>query len=670
MQNTTCLTVVAANPWFSLQSLRRTAICVALALAFTPMPGRAVEGVGLFDLSMDQLSKVEIKSDITSIKAKSIREQPGIVSVVTAKQISETGARDLTDVLLLVPGFSLDTDVQSMVGLTFRGLQGQEGKVLLVIDGIEVNEPLYGSLPILNHVPADLIEQIEIIRGPGSAMYGGTAGLSVIRITTKGASQNGGYAVVTPSYADGRFSEGYGAGIGYTTNDWRFSFNGAYSDNYLSNRKYTSLSGTNVDLTHNSDMNPLFLDLGAGWRDLDLKFIYDAYRYEDAVNYGDPPHSASNTKFDSFLTSAKYDAHAASWLKITPQFTYRHQIPWYVESANSAEVGSYDVETDRYQADLNGIAELTDNSGIMLGMRYQRDSARAIDTSSDTRPASEYYNGHSSIAYDDIAGFAQYDLDTRWVNLSLGGRYETQDAVGGHFVPRVALTKAWEKFHLKALYSQAARIPAINVVNDAIGGKIEAEQTSNYELEGGYRFTDSLSWVGNIFYMEVDKPIIYLATYASDGYYNGTKLSTYGFENELRWDRSQFSAYLSYSLYQANDNNIDYARGDEGRFLAAPAHKVSLSGTWHILKTLDWNVNGFWLGERLAYAYPSTGIMGLDPEFVLNTFLNYRFRKFSVGVGVANLLDSERYAPQPYAGGSGPLPLKGREVFAKLQLQF
>ncbi len=161
---------MAAKPWFSLQSLRRTAICVALALAFTPMPGRAVEGVGLFDLSMDQLSKVEIKSDITSIKAKSIREQPGIVSVVTAKQISETGARDLTDVLLLVPGFSLDTDVQSMVGLTFRGLQGQEGKVLLVIDGIEVNEPLYGSLPILNHVPADLIEQIEIIRGPGSAM--------------------------------------------------------------------------------------------------------------------------------------------------------------------------------------------------------------------------------------------------------------------------------------------------------------------------------------------------------------------------------------------------------------------------------------------------------------------------------------------------------------------
>jgi len=77
----------------------------------------AIDDSKLFDLDLEALSNVEIKSDITSIKAKSIREQPGIVTVITSQQILETGARDLTDVLLLVPGFSLDTDVQSMVGL-------------------------------------------------------------------------------------------------------------------------------------------------------------------------------------------------------------------------------------------------------------------------------------------------------------------------------------------------------------------------------------------------------------------------------------------------------------------------------------------------------------------------------------------------------------------------
>lgn len=640
-------------------------------LALLPRAGSAADAVSVLDLSFEELSQIEIKSDITSIKSKPLREQPGIVSVVSNAQIRETGARDLSDILMLVPGFALDTDVESMVGLTFRGLQGQEGKVLLVVDGIEINEPLYGSLPILNHIPADAIEQVEIIRGPGSAMYGGTAALAVVRVTTHGASQNGGYATTTPSYTDGRFSESVGAGLGYATNNWRFVVNASYTDTIISNKKYVGLDGKAVDLTHRSEINPLFLDMNTGWRDLDVRVIYDAYRYDDSVYYDAPlPSSHVPTSFESIFTSAKYDLHPADWLKITPQLTYRHAAPWKSES-DEPEIGNFHIDTDRYQFDLISIAELTDNSGLMFGMRYQRDEAHAIDTGSI--PASEFFRGRQSIFFNDFAGFAQYDLDTRWVNLSLGGRYESQNAVGGHFVPRVALTKAWQKFHLKALYSQAARIPTINVVNDAVGGELKAEETANYELEAGYRFTDTLSMVGNVFYMEVDKPILFSTSQngaATDGYYNGSRLSTYGFEGELRWDRPVLSSYLGYSFYRANDNDIDYVRGGDGRFLAAPAHKISITETWHILKGLDWNVNGFWISERSAYVYPNMGIGQLDPEFILNTFLSYKYRHFTVGVGMANILDQDRYAPQPYKGGIAPLPLRGREVFAKITYTF
>jgi outer membrane receptor protein involved in Fe transport len=625
----------------------------------------------LFDLSLDELSKVEIKSDITSIKAKPIREQPGIVSVVTQPQIIETGARDLSDILMLVPGFSLDSDVQSMVGLTFRGLQGQEGKVLLVVDGIEINEPLYGSLPILNFIPAEVIDQVEIIRGPGSAMYGGSAGLAVIRVTTKGADQNGGYGVVTPSYADGRFSVDYSGGMGFATNDWRFSCNASYGDYNLSNQKYTSLSGTNLDLTHKSDMNPLFLDLDAGWRDLDFRFIYDDYQYQDPVNYGDPPAAPSEVSFDSILASVKYEAQPASWLKITPEFTYRHQTPWDI---TSDVLGDYKIDVDRYQADLVGVVDLTANSSLMVGMRYFRDVANAVDDAFDGQPASIYYNGASSVSYNDLAGFAQYDLDTRWVNVSVGGRYEYYTPVDGHFVPRIALTKAWEKFHLKALYSQASRIPGINVVADAVGGKLVAEQTVNYELEAGYRFTDSLSWVANVFYMEVEHPIIFTDSGgggdSTEGYFNAGKISTAGVESDLRWDRPKFSTALSYSFYRAIDNDVDYVRGDADTFLAAPAHKVTLSETWHVNKSLDCNLNGYWISAREVYAYPASGVTSLDPAFVLNAFVNYKFKHFSAGLGLANLLDQNLYAPQPYAGGSGPLPLKGREIFVRLAFKF
>jgi outer membrane receptor protein involved in Fe transport len=129
---------------------------------------------------------------------------------------------------------------------------------------------------------------------------------------------------------------------------------------------------------------------------------------------------------------------------------------------------------------------------------------------------------------------------------------------------------------------------------------------------------------------------------------------------------------LTYSFYRADDNEVDYVRGDEGRFLGAPTHKVTLSETWHILKALDWNVNCFWLSQRLRQSspYPTNEVAEMDPEFVVNTFLEYRVSRFSYGVGVANLLDEERWAPQPYAGGSGPIPLKGREYFARLAISF
>lgn len=306
-------------------------------------------------------------------------------------------------------------------------------------------------------------------------------------------------------------------------------------------------------------------------------------------------------------------------------------------------------------------------------MRYFHDVARAFDDSFDGVSASTYYYGRSTISYNDYAGFAQYDLDTRWLNLSVGGRYEYYSPVGGHFVPRVALTKAWQKFHLKALYSQASRIPGINVEQAASDGVVKPEQTSDYEIEAGYQFNDSLSLVGNIFYTQLDKPIIYTADTAggsSDGYYNGTKISTAGMESQLRWDQPQFSSSLSCSFYRAIDNAVAYVRGDEGSFLAAPTVKVTASGTWHLMKSLDWNNSGYWISDRQVYAYPAAGVTSLPPEFIMNTFLNYKFKYASIGLGVQDLLNVNRYAPQPYAGGSGPLPLKGREVFLKLQYTF
>src|ERR1051325_5355449 len=97
-----------------------------------------------YDMSLEQLKSVkasgvssEFEKLINSLiaaaskKPLSARESPSIVSLITAEEIANSGARDLIDVLRLVPGFDFGVDVNGVVGLGIRGNWAHEGKVLL-----------------------------------------------------------------------------------------------------------------------------------------------------------------------------------------------------------------------------------------------------------------------------------------------------------------------------------------------------------------------------------------------------------------------------------------------------------------------------------------------------------------------------------------------------------
>ena len=141
------------------------------------------------------LQKMLNKNVSVSSQNLSTRETPGIISVVTAEEIQNSGARDMIDVLRLVPGFDVAQDLQFVMGLSLRGNWANEGKVLVLMDGQPFNELLYQSVAVGNRFPDDAIERIEIIRGPGSAQYGGSAEYGVINIITKAASSLTGVGV-------------------------------------------------------------------------------------------------------------------------------------------------------------------------------------------------------------------------------------------------------------------------------------------------------------------------------------------------------------------------------------------------------------------------------------------------------------------------------------------
>src|SRR5688500_16877487 len=147
---------------------------MARALADDPDAQGALE-----QLPLEELMNLEV--EVATRTSEEIRETAGLVTVLTSADLRRAGCQALLDALRLVPSFQAGTDTWSTVGLAVRGNWGFESKILVLVDGHEWNEIDYGTFALGNRLPAYLIERIEIIRGPGSAVYGGYASLAVVK---------------------------------------------------------------------------------------------------------------------------------------------------------------------------------------------------------------------------------------------------------------------------------------------------------------------------------------------------------------------------------------------------------------------------------------------------------------------------------------------------------
>ena len=119
--------------------------------------------------------------------AKPIRFAPSIASVITIDDIQRSGARTLAEVLESVPGIHISDSVLFDDDLiSIRGVHTSNNpQVLVLIDGVEVRHLFTAARPAGFRLPLGNVHRIEIIRGPGSAIYGADAFSGVINVITK-----------------------------------------------------------------------------------------------------------------------------------------------------------------------------------------------------------------------------------------------------------------------------------------------------------------------------------------------------------------------------------------------------------------------------------------------------------------------------------------------------
>lgn len=114
-----------------------------------------------------------------------------MASVITADDIARNGASSLDEILQWVPGLYVARGQQADVSYVIRGINHNRynPQVLMMYNGVAQISPYLGNRgDMQGTLPVDNIQRIEIIRGPGSALYGADAFSGVINIITKNAA--------------------------------------------------------------------------------------------------------------------------------------------------------------------------------------------------------------------------------------------------------------------------------------------------------------------------------------------------------------------------------------------------------------------------------------------------------------------------------------------------
>lgn len=598
----------------------------------------------------------------------SSRETPGIVSVITAEDIQNIGARDFIDVMRLVPGFDFAADVDFAVGPTIRGNWAMEGKMLLMVDGVKYNELLYQNLFFGNHLPVDQIERVEIIRGPGSAMYGGTAEYGVINITTKGAaglngiSATGSYGTYGSDMARRNMGLSIGKRVGEVVVDVSAHTGRANRSNSQYNPGFDDFVGT-VNLANGrGQTNPTFVSAGVAWKGLKSRFVFDDYSWS---NY----HYDIQSKTMTGLL--QYELKLGNKLILTPQLSHTNQLPWYYKNSlfTSEEFDylyEYKIKTERSTANLTAGYRASQRLYLTAGVEWYTERAKDMLDQGN-------FGDVQQVQYQNFSAFGEGLLKHRLANITAGMRLEHHSAFGYAMAPRFAITRHINRLHFKGLASGAYRAPGIENIN--MNPDIKPERSSTYELETGYQFTKDMLLSVNLFKIKTKDIIVFSALGADEGNFrNFAQVSSQGVEVVYQVRRPKWSSNLSYSYSQASDKNAveQYkVAGKEHLNIGIAAHKFTLHGGYSITKRFSINPSLVCIGERYGFAgFDEEGEQQLRrfaPVLLANLQLQYKnlLPGLSLGVGTHNLLNQENLFIQAYNGGSDPVPGPGREFTVK-----
>ncbi len=631
---------------------------------------------------------------------KLLRLAPAVASVITANDIRQMGATELNQVLETVPGLHVSASTTNFNPVfTIRGIHTDfNSQVLMLINGIPITNVFSGNRgQVWGGMPVQNISRIEVIRGPGSAIYGADAFAGVINVITKTANEIDG---LDTGFRAGNFETREGwlqYGGNFSGLDVAFSFQAGSTDGQK--RTIDSDAQTFFDSLFGSraSLAPGPVSVGRRYVDTSLDLALDDWRLRlwwqgrDFVGTGpgfaqalDPRGSNTSSRFNADLTYQNdhwfddwdvtaqfsfFDVANRSDLVLFPpgaqfpQFGSRGQITAF-NTFPDGVLGNPNIFERHYRADFSGTYTGFKNHALRIGAGYRFQDMYKVDDNKNffqagnpfpipLQPgmnATPFISPHSR---SDTFAFIQDEWNF-WKDWTLTGgvRYDFYSDFGSTVNPRLALV--WQTTYSltsKLIYGRAFRAPSFgeqfnNQETPAFLGNpsLNPETINTLELAFDYQASNDLRAKLNLFqywYDDIIRPVANPGS-TTRTFQNAGNQEGYGFELEGQWlplDYLHFTA--NYAFQHSQDKRTNTNAG------FAPTHHVYGRMDWEFYR--DWNldVQSNWIGDRKRSAFDNRA--QVPDYFTVDMSVRGEdiFENLGIVLSVWNLFNSNVREPSP-----------------------
>ena len=462
----------------------RAAVLLVTALV---APGDVVAQERAADNEATRLEPIVVTA--TRIEQK-VSEQGSAVSIVTREEIEMKSPALAGDVLQGIPG----VDVQrtgspgNRENIKIRG--GAATHTLVMIDGFPVNSPTLGSFDV-GSLPVDDFEQVEVVRGAQSALYGSNAMGGVVNFIPRKGEEGRQFGA---GLAGGSFSSlkwnGFARGSGKRGN-LHLGAGGWESDGILPN-----------------DGNSLKSFLGSGEAAVGgrsrlhaLLFATDQKK-EIPIDFGTPRDVNHELTRRSFMAGARWETKVSKALTVTASGSLFDEFFHEVDPADPGEVAPFvfddTTKTRKMDFRLQGGYAIGTVSTTFVGVVYAKDRATETDPINFTSLAASTYN--RSVYVQEELRFRKH------TGLSLGARLDRNSEAGTEFNPKVGVFHEIERIgtRVRAAAGRGFRVPTISEKSDPFIGNsgLSPEIAVSYEAGADFHFGKAAQLSATWFYQD------------------------------------------------------------------------------------------------------------------------------------------------------------------------